>query len=93
MLEIADIVSLMRLLRIKHNWQWLMWVWDGILKSRAQHEAMINGKRYPIRALMMSHMFVEVDNEVHAQDEVVLYNNDIRIDEFTFKVWAQTLNN
>lgn len=58
---------------------------DGILKSRARHEAMINGKRYPIRALMMSHMFVEVDDEVHAQDEVVLYNNDIRIDEFTFK--------
>ncbi|MBU5290886.1 alanine racemase [Staphylococcus capitis] len=58
---------------------------DGILKSRAQHEAITNGKRYPIRALMMSHMFVEVDDEVHAQDEVVLYNNDIRIDEFTFK--------
>ena len=58
---------------------------DGILKSRARHEAMINEKRYPIRALMMSHMFVEVDDEVHAQDEVVLYNNDIRIDEFTFK--------
>ena len=58
---------------------------DGILKSRARHEAMINGKRYPIRALMMSHMFVEVDDEVRAQDEVVLYNNDIRIDEFTFK--------
>ena len=27
---------------------------DGILKARAKHEAMINGKRYPIRALMMS---------------------------------------
>ena len=58
---------------------------DGILKSRAKHEALINGKRYPIRALMMSHMFVEVDNNVHAQDEVILYNNDIRVDEFTFK--------
>lgn len=58
---------------------------DGILKSRAKHEALINGKRYPIRALMMSHMFVEVDHHVHAQDEVLLYNNDIRIDEFTFK--------
>ncbi|PNZ69287.1 alanine racemase [Staphylococcus croceilyticus] len=58
---------------------------DGILKSRAKHEALINGKRYPIRALMMSHMFVEVDEEVHAQDEVILYNNDIRIDEYTFK--------
>lgn len=58
---------------------------DGILKSRAQHEALINGKRYPIRALMMSHMFVEVDSNVRAQDEVILYNNDIRVDEFTFK--------
>ena len=66
---------------------------DGILKSRARHEAMINGKRYPIRALMMSHMFVEVDDEVHAQDEVVLYNNDIRIDEFTFKGVGAILNN
>ena len=87
MLEIiADIVSLMRLLRIKTQLAVVdIGYGDGILKSRAQHEAMINGKRYPIRALMMSHMFVEVDNEVHAQDEVVLYNNDIRIDEFIFK--------
>ena len=23
---------------------------------------------------MMSHMFVEVDDDVHAQDEVILYN-------------------
>lgn len=58
---------------------------DGILKARAQHEAIINGKRYPIRALMMSHMFVEVDDTINAQDEVILYNNDIRVDEFTFK--------
>ena len=56
---------------------------DGILKW-ARHEAMINGKRYPIRALMMSHMFVEVDDQfMHKMN--VLYNNDIRIDEFTFK--------
>lgn len=58
---------------------------DGILKARAQHEALINHKRYPIRALMMSHMFVEVDDSVNAQDEVILYNNHIRVDEFTFK--------
>ncbi|HFU9293984.1 TPA: alanine racemase [Staphylococcus aureus] len=58
---------------------------DGILRTRAKHEALINGKHYPIRALMMSHMFVEVDGNVHAQDEVILYNNDIRIDEYTFK--------
>ena len=42
---------------------------------------MANDTQY---ALMMSHMFVEVDN-VHAQDDVILYNNDIRIDEYTFK--------
>ena len=35
---------------------------------------------------MMSHMFVEVDDNVHAQDDVILYNNDIRIDEYTLKV-------
>ncbi|EKU47114.1 alanine racemase [Staphylococcus massiliensis] len=59
---------------------------DGILKARAKgQEAIINGKRYPIRGLMMSHMFVEVDDTVHAEDDVILYNNDIRIDEFTFK--------
>lgn len=58
---------------------------DGILRTRAQHEALINGKRYPIRALMMSHMFVEVDDNVHAQDQVVLYNKHMRIDEYTFK--------
>lgn len=58
---------------------------DGILRTRSKHEALIKGKRFPIRALMMSHMFVEVDDNVHAQDEVILYNNDIRIDEYTFK--------
>ena len=58
---------------------------DGILRTRAQHDVLIHGKRYPIRGLMMSHMFVEVDDNVHAEDEVILYNNDIRIDEFTFK--------
>lgn len=58
---------------------------DGLSKARAQHEALINGRRYPIRALMMSHMFVEVDDTVDAEDEVIIYNNDIRIDEFTFK--------
>ena len=42
---------------------------------------------------MMSHMFIEVDDEVHAQDEVILYNKDIRIDEFTFKGVAQIQNN
>ena len=38
-------------------------------------------------------MFVEVDGNVHAQDEVILYNNDIRIDEYTFKGVVKFLNN
>lgn len=58
---------------------------DGILRTRSQHDVLINGKRYPIRGLMMSHMFVEVDDDVRSGDEVVMYNNDIRIDEHTFK--------
>lgn len=58
---------------------------DGVLRTRAKHEAIINGKRYPIRALMMSHMFVEVDDSVTAEDQVILYNEDMRIDEYTFK--------
>lgn len=33
----------------------------------------------------MSHMFVEVDDTIQSGDEVVMYSNDIRIDEFTFK--------
>ncbi len=37
------------------------------LRTRAKHEALINGKRYPIRALMMSHMFVEVHGTQHAR--------------------------
>src|SRR5699024_8255581 len=58
---------------------------DGNLKSRAKHEARINSTRYTSRVTMMSHMFVEVNNKVHAKDEVILYNSDIRVDEFTFK--------
>lgn len=58
---------------------------DGILRTRAQHDVLINGKRYPIRALMMSHMFVEVDDTVSANDSVILYSPEMRIDEYTFK--------
>ncbi|MDJ1088428.1 alanine racemase [Macrococcoides caseolyticum] len=58
---------------------------DGILRTRSKHDCIIKGRRYPIRALMMSHMFVEVDNTVEAEDEVILYSDEIRIDEFTFK--------
>ncbi|MCQ9299972.1 alanine racemase [Staphylococcus hyicus] len=58
---------------------------DGILRTRAQHDVLINGKRYPIRALMMSHMFVEVDDTVEPEDEVIIYNDILRIDDYTFK--------
>lgn len=58
---------------------------DGVLRTRAQHDVLINGRRYPIRALMMSHMFVEVDEHVEAQDIVTLYNDELRIDDYTFK--------
>ncbi|MEB7723244.1 alanine racemase [Mammaliicoccus fleurettii] len=58
---------------------------DGILKTRAKHDALINQKRYPIRGLMMSHMFVEVDESVQSGDTVTMYSDKIRIDEFTFK--------
>lgn len=58
---------------------------DGILRTRSQFDCIIIDRRYPIRALMMSHMFVEVDHRVTAGDEVIIYSNNIRIDEFTFK--------
>ncbi|QLK86201.1 alanine racemase [Staphylococcus sp. 17KM0847] len=58
---------------------------DGILRTRAQHEVLIHGKCYPIRALMMSHMFVEVDEDIQPQDEVILYDKTLRIDDYTFK--------
>ncbi|MDM8327338.1 alanine racemase [Staphylococcus felis] len=58
---------------------------DGILRSRSKHEVMINERIYPIRALMMSHMFVEVDEYVSPGDEVIIYNETLRIDDYTFK--------
>ncbi|WP_271399891.1 alanine racemase [Salinicoccus roseus] len=56
---------------------------DGILRKRADFDCMINGKRYAIKALMMSHMIVEVDEDVTLDDEVIMYSNDLRIDDYT----------
>lgn len=56
---------------------------DGVLRKRAEHDAMINGKRYPIGALMMSHMLVTVDQNVNAGDTVFLYNDFLRVDDYT----------
>ena len=59
---------------------------DGLLRKRAKNEfCLINGKKYPIRGLMMSHLLVEVDEEVYERDEVIIYSPDLPIDEFTFK--------
>lgn len=56
---------------------------DGLLRKRADFDCMIGTRRYPIKALMMSHMIVEVDEAVEVDDEVILYSNDMRIDEYT----------
>lgn len=56
---------------------------DGVLRTRAKHDAMINDKRYPIGALMMSHMLITVDQEVKAGDTVYLYNDSLRVDVYT----------
>ncbi|MFB9859823.1 alanine racemase [Salinicoccus siamensis] len=56
---------------------------DGILRKRADFDCMIGTRRFPIKALMMSHMIVEVDDIVEVGDEVVLYSNGMRIDEYT----------
>lgn len=58
---------------------------DGILRTRAQYDCLINGKRYPVKALMMSHMFVAVDDTVQPGDTVYMYHENMRIDEYTFK--------
>lgn len=57
---------------------------DGVLRTRAKHDVMINGKRYPIGALMMSHMLVTVDQRVNAGDTVYLYNDSLRVDDYTY---------
>lgn len=58
---------------------------NGIMKNRAKHEVLINGKLYPIVVLMMSHLMVEVDEQVNIEDIVILYNDQLRLDEFAYK--------
>lgn len=58
---------------------------DGILRKRASYDCLINGKRYPIVSLMMSHMIVEVDEEVSINDKVYIYHPEMRLDEYTIK--------
>lgn len=58
---------------------------DGILRMRSKHDCIIKDARYQIKALMMSHLLVEVDKTVKPQDTVVIYSKDMRVDEYTFK--------
>ncbi|HIV81791.1 MAG TPA: alanine racemase [Candidatus Salinicoccus merdavium] len=58
---------------------------DGVLRKRAEYDCLINGKRYPIVTLMMSHMLVEVDEDVSINDKVYIYHPEMRLDEYTFK--------
>ncbi|ASK63802.1 alanine racemase [Virgibacillus phasianinus] len=56
---------------------------DGVLRTRAKYDVMIHGKRYPIGALMMSHMLITVDQDVTTGDTVYLYNDSLRVDDYT----------
>ncbi|SOC38956.1 alanine racemase [Salinicoccus kekensis] len=58
---------------------------DGVLRKRAEYDCLINGRRYPIVSLMMSHMLVEVDEAVATGDRVYIYHPEMRLDEYTFK--------
>ncbi|WP_101773852.1 alanine racemase [Peptostreptococcus faecalis] len=59
---------------------------DGILRSRSiGNDVEINKKRYKIVSFMMSHLVVEIDNNVMLDDTVYLYSSSIPIHEFTFK--------
>ena len=60
---------------------------DGLLSARADYPCQIRGKDYPIVGLMMSHLLVEVDDQVQVGDRVYLYSPDpkLRIDYFTHK--------
>lgn len=56
---------------------------NGLLKGRKAFPVNINGKNYPIRVMMMSHILVEVDSDVEIGDSVTLYDDDLRFDWFT----------
>lgn len=58
---------------------------NGILRSRAKHEVMINGHFYPIAVMMMSHLLIEVDDGVKTGDKVYIYNDYLRLDDFAAK--------
>lgn len=58
---------------------------DGLLRSRIKgHDVLINGKRYPLVSLMMSHCVALVDDSVSAHDQAIFYGSDIPVHEYTF---------
>lgn len=54
----------------------------GLLKARKNYPVRINHKAYPVRVLMMSHLIVEVDDEITIGDTVTLYDDQLRFDCF-----------
>lgn len=59
---------------------------DGLLRKRALgHPLEINGRRYPIVSMMMSHIVATVDENVRSGDKVYLYSKTIPVFEFTYK--------
>lgn len=52
------------------------------------HDVLINGRRYPLVSMMMSHTIVllnEDDNSVKVGDQAIFYGQDIPVYEYTFK--------
>ena len=62
---------------------------DGLLRKRVMgHDVLINGRRYPLVSMMMSHTIVllnEDDNSVKVGDQAIFYGQDIPVYEYTFK--------
>lgn len=56
---------------------------DGLLRKRVvSHPVEINGKRYPLVSMMMSHTVALVDDSVKRGDKVYFYSKSIPLDEF-----------
>lgn len=56
---------------------------NGLLKGRKDFPVKINDKEYPIRVMMMSHILIEVDEDIEIGDTVTLYDDDLRFDWLT----------
>ena len=59
---------------------------DGLLRKRViGHEVEINGKRYPLVSMMMSHTVAVVDDTVKVGDKVYFYKDTMPVFEYTYK--------